>query len=43
MSVPPGSKEVLESSDATDETARGQELEDRTFGGTNSRTKRASH
>lgn len=34
MSVPPTSKRVLESEDATDETARGQELEAWTVGGT---------
>ena len=37
MSVPPTSKGVLESEDATDETARGQELADRAVGCTNSR------
>lgn len=36
MSVPPTCKGVLESEDATDETARGQELGDWTVGGTNS-------
>lgn len=34
MSVPPTTKRVLESEDATDETARGQELEAWTVGGT---------
>lgn len=37
MSLPPASKGVLESPDATDETARGQEIEDGTVGCTNSR------
>lgn len=37
MSVPPTSKGVLESEDVTDKMVRGQELEDRTVGGTNSR------
>ena len=40
MSVPPTSKGVLESEDATDETARGQELGSRVVEGTNSRRKR---
>lgn len=34
MSVPPTSKGVVESEDAADETARGQELEAGTVGGT---------
>lgn len=40
MSVPPTSKGVSESEDATDETARGQELEDGTVRGIYSRRER---